>query len=171
MEEVGWPEPAAAAARTESTRSCWASSCSWPRSAPVTVDIVLSPRMAVVSRTLPGARRRPEERERGGEAVHERVPANRPELPGGEESGRGHAEVLIDRFGIVVRNPKEAAAAAIAGEQERRVRSSVNAIEEEGLQVLARGGGVAHVVLDSCAQGHDVADSDGADVLIGPQDV
>ena len=31
IEEVGWPELAAAAARTESTRSCWASSCSCSR--------------------------------------------------------------------------------------------------------------------------------------------
>ena len=31
IEEVGWPEPAAAAARTESTRSCCASSCSCSR--------------------------------------------------------------------------------------------------------------------------------------------
>lgn len=50
--EVGWPEPAAVLARTESTRSCWASSKTWARSLSGPIGWV-DPCSAVITASFP----------------------------------------------------------------------------------------------------------------------
>src|SRR6476469_9108306 len=65
-----------------------------------------------------------QERHRRGEAVQERVPADGPDLAGAEHAGeRDRAELVGDGAGVVVGLGVHVRAAAVAGEEQRRLRA------------------------------------------------
>ena len=115
-----------------------------------------------------------EDRDRRGEAVQEVAPADRPDLAGAEEAGRGHAEGVLERGRVVVGDVEHVRAAAVAGEQQRPGRALVAQRQRLRLQRLAQvlvgGRAVAHVHADRLADPDPLADGEAAAVGVGAED-
>src|SRR6185437_14955944 len=91
---------------------------------------------------------RRQQRHRGGEAVQERVPADGPDLTGAEHAGeRDRAELVGDGAGVVVRLGVHVRAAAVAGEEQRRLRALavLCVVAQRGPQIGVGAVGVAGV--------------------------
>ena len=99
-----------------------------------------------------------------GESVHVVLPADRPELPLGEEAGqRDRPNFVLDRPRIVIRLRKQSGSTTIATEEQRRsrwVRVRNPILLEQANQVLVGCHRVADMELHRLTDTHGVADRD-----------
>src|SRR3989442_2930203 len=117
----------------------------------------------------------PKQQYRCGEPVHEVAAADGAELARSEESGdRDVPERRADGVDVVVRQPEERLAAAVAREEQRAGDRSLRAVAlvlERLAKILARGLGVADLELDRLPHLHHVADGDRAGVAVDAHEV
>src|SRR5687767_7400377 len=159
MAVPGWPELA-----------FWTASMARPRitlMALVSSSFAMAPAYRCPSARLhsPAGVSGGEKGEAGREAVAEVAGSDRPQFTGTEAPREGEgAEELVDDTGVVVGLAEQPLAAAVAGEEQRRVGLGGG---EEVAQVLVGRAGVADLELHRPPDFDVVADGDGAAALVG----
>src|SRR5207247_4038699 len=105
----------------------------------------------------------------GGEAVQERLAADRTELSCAEEAReRVAAERLAHGAGVVVRLGEHVRAAPVAGEEEGAGRPlAVQGVSEALAEIIVGRAGVADVEAERLADAYRLADRERARLLVG----
>src|SRR5581483_978849 len=116
-----------------------------------------------------------EQRQAGGEAVDEVLPADGAELAHGEEAGqRQRAEQRLHGAGVVVGLVEQPGPAAVAAEEEcprGAGRALASGVLQEQAEVLVGRAGVADVELHRLADADAVAEDQGAALTVQAEDV